>query len=105
MFYKSSKAYNLVVHKFGEKLYSSIESTITSLLNEMAVLIEGSTGDLFLEELDRKCTEHNKALQVIRAIVLYMDNIFIPSTHKTPVHELVKIERGGRSFLAHTRHF
>ncbi|KAJ0557380.1 putative cullin repeat-like-containing domain superfamily [Helianthus annuus] len=71
----------------------------------MAVLIEGSTGDLFLEELDRKCTEHNKALQVIRAIVLYMDNIFIPSTHKTPVHELVKIERGGRSFLAHTRHF
>ncbi|KAI3713173.1 hypothetical protein L1987_71746 [Smallanthus sonchifolius] len=81
-------AYNMVLHKFGEKLYSGLVSTMTSHLKEIAVSIEASQGALFLEELDRKWTEHNKALQMIRDILMYMDRTFIPSTHKTPVHEL-----------------
>lgn len=39
-------------------------------------------------ELNRKWADHNKALQMIRDILMYMDRTFIPSTHKTPVHEL-----------------
>ncbi|MFS8017275.1 putative cullin protein, neddylation [Helianthus anomalus] len=81
-------AYNIVLHKFGEKLYSGLVSTLTSHLKEIAVSIEASQGALFLEELDRKWSEHNKALQMIRDILMYMDRTFIPSTHKTPVHEL-----------------
>ncbi|KAM0058202.1 putative cullin protein, neddylation [Helianthus debilis subsp. tardiflorus] len=81
-------AYNMVLHKFGEKLYSGLVSTMTSHLKEIAVSIEAAQGALFLEELDRKWTEHNKALQMIRDILMYMDRTFIPSTHKTPVHEL-----------------
>ncbi|GJT95822.1 cullin 3 [Tanacetum coccineum] len=81
-------AYNMVLHKFGEKLYSGLVSTMTSHLKEIALSIEASQGDLFLEELDRKWTEHNKALQMIRDILMYMDRTFIPSTHRTPVHEL-----------------
>ncbi|GKA16336.1 cullin-3A-like protein isoform X2 [Tanacetum coccineum] len=61
---------------------------MTSHLKEIALSIEASQGDLFLEELDRKWTEHNKALQMIRDILMYMDRTFIPSTHRTPVHEL-----------------
>ncbi|KAL8200691.1 hypothetical protein R6Q59_003665 [Mikania micrantha] len=81
-------AYNMVLHKFGEKLYSGLVSTMTSHLKEIAMSIEASQGSLFLEELDRKWAEHNKALQMIRDILMYMDRTFIPSTHKTPVHEL-----------------
>ncbi|KAJ0428819.1 putative cullin protein, neddylation [Helianthus annuus] len=81
-------AYNMVLHKFGEKLYSGLVLTMTSHLKEIAVSIEAAQGALFLEELDRKWTEHNKALQMIRDILMYMDRTFIPSTHKTPVHEL-----------------
>ncbi|XP_071692307.1 cullin-3A-like [Rutidosis leptorrhynchoides] len=81
-------AYNMVLHKFGEKLYSGLVSTMTAHLKEIAASIEASQGALFLEELDRKWTEHNKALQMIRDILMYMDRTFIPSTHKTPVHEL-----------------
>ncbi|PWA39387.1 cullin 3 [Artemisia annua] len=81
-------AYNMVLHKFGEKLYSGLVSTMTSHLKEIALSIEASQGALFLEELDRKWTEHNKALQMIRDILMYMDRTFIPSTHRTPVHEL-----------------
>jgi cullin 3 len=41
-----------------------------------------------LEELNRKWAKHHKALQMIRDILMYMDKTFIPSTHKTPIHEL-----------------
>jgi cullin 3 len=81
-------AYNMVLHKFGEKLYTGLVSTMTSHLKDIAKSIESAQGLLFLEELNRKWADHNKALQMIRDILMYMDRTFIPSTHKTPVHEL-----------------
>ncbi|XP_031250019.1 cullin-3B-like [Pistacia vera] len=81
-------AYNMVLHKFGEKLYSGLVTTMTFHLTEICKSIEAAQGGLFLEELNRKWADHNKALQMIRNIFMYMDRTFIPSTHKTPVHEL-----------------
>ncbi|CAA0822293.1 Cullin-3A [Striga hermonthica] len=81
-------AYNMVLHKFGEKLYSGLVSTMTLHLQTMAKSIEAAQGPLFLDELNSKWNDHNKALQMIRDILMYMDRTFIPSTHKTPVHEL-----------------
>lgn len=81
-------AYNMVLHKFGEKLYSGLVTTMTSHLKEISNSIEAAQGGLFLDELNRKWAEHNKALQMIRDILMYMDRTFIPNTHKTPVHEL-----------------
>ncbi|XP_076901000.1 cullin-3A-like [Bidens hawaiensis] len=81
-------AYNMVLHKFGEKLYSGLVSTMTAHLKEIAAAVEASQGPLFLEELNRRWMEHNKALQMIRDILMYMDRTYIPSTHKTPVHKL-----------------
>ncbi|KAA0053754.1 cullin-3A-like [Cucumis melo var. makuwa] len=57
-------------------------------LKEISKGIEAAQGELFLVELNRKWADHNKALQMIRDILMYMDRTFIPSTHKTPVHEL-----------------
>ncbi|XP_059648855.1 cullin-3A [Cornus florida] len=81
-------AYNMVLHKFGEKLYSGLVSTMTFHLKEISKSIESAEGSLFLEELNRKWTDHNKALQMIRDILMYMDRTFIPSAQKTPVHDL-----------------
>lgn len=78
----------MVLHKFGEKLYSGLVSTMTYHLEIISKSIEAAQGGLFLEELNRKWADHNKALQMIRDILMYMDRTFIPSTHKTPVHEL-----------------
>lgn len=78
----------MVLHKYGEKLYSGLVSTLTSHLKEIAKSIEAAQGPSFLEELNRKWTDHIKALQMIRDILMYMDRTFIPSTHKTPVNEL-----------------
>ncbi|GLT36168.1 hypothetical protein SLA2020_105630 [Shorea laevis] len=81
-------AYNMVLHKFGEKLYSGLVTTMTFHLKEICSSIEAAQGGLFLEELNRRWADHNKALQMIRDILMYMDRTFIPSAHKTPVHEL-----------------
>ncbi|KAI3467361.1 hypothetical protein Pfo_024024 [Paulownia fortunei] len=81
-------AYNMVLHKFGEKLYSGLVSTMTFHLQTMSKSIEAAQGASFLDELNTKWNDHNKALQMIRDILMYMDRTFIPSTHKTPVHEL-----------------
>ncbi|GER49512.1 cullin family protein [Striga asiatica] len=81
-------AYNMVLHKFGEKLYSGLVSTMTLHLQTMSKSIESAQGPLFLDELNSKWNDHNKALQMIRDILMYMDRTFIPSTRKTPVHEL-----------------
>ncbi|GAA0171568.1 ubiquitin-protein ligase [Lithospermum erythrorhizon] len=81
-------AYNMVLHKFGEKLYSGLVTTMTSHLIELGKSIESAQGGLFLEEMNRTWTDHNKALQMIRDILMYMDRTFVPSMHKTPVYEL-----------------
>lgn len=78
----------MVLHKYGEKLYSGLVTTMTWHLKEMSKSIEAAQGGLFLEELNRKWADHNKALQMIRDILMYMDRTFVPSSHKTPVHEL-----------------
>ncbi|KAJ6797627.1 cullin-3A-like [Iris pallida] len=81
-------AYNMVLHKFGEKLYSGLVTTMTWHLKEMSKSIEAAQGGLFLEELNRKWGDHNKALQMIRDILMYMDRTFVTTSKKTPVHEL-----------------
>lgn len=78
----------MVLHKFGDKLYTGLVTMMTYLLKMMSVSIEAAQGGLFLEELNIKWTDHNKALQMIRDILMYMDRTYIPSNRKTPVHEL-----------------
>ncbi|KAF7091012.1 hypothetical protein CFC21_093678 [Triticum aestivum] len=81
-------AYNMVLHKYGEKLYNGLESTMTWRLKEISKSIEAAQGGLFLEELNAKWMDHNKALQMIRDILMYMDRTYVPTSHRTPVHEL-----------------
>ncbi|XP_024388524.1 cullin-3A [Physcomitrium patens] len=81
-------AYNMVLHKYGEKLYSGVVTTMTQHLREIARIVEAAQGGLFLEELDVKWREHNKSLQMIRDILMYMDRTFVNNFNKTPVHEL-----------------
>jgi cullin 3 len=81
-------AYNMVLHKYGEKLYSGLVTTMTVHLKEIATVIEAAQGGLFLEELNRQWMDHNKALQMIRDILMYMDRTFVTNFNKTPVNEL-----------------
>ncbi|KAL5080229.1 hypothetical protein RYX36_008650 [Vicia faba] len=81
-------AYNMVLHKFGDKLYSGLVTTMTSHLRQISQSIESAQGEVFLEVLNRKWIDHNESLQMIRDILMYMDRTYVPSKNKTHVHEL-----------------
>ncbi|XP_019093326.1 PREDICTED: cullin-3B-like [Camelina sativa] len=81
-------AYNMVLHKFGENLYTGLVTTMTFHLKEICKSIEEAQGGAFLELLNRKWNDHNKALQMVRDILMYMDRTYVPSCKKTHVHEL-----------------
>ncbi|KEH22313.1 cullin-3A-like protein [Medicago truncatula] len=81
-------AYYMVLHNFGEKLYSKLVATMTSHVKEIAKSVEASEGSSFLEELNTKWNDYYKALEIIRDILMYMDRTYIPSTKNKPVYEL-----------------
>lgn len=81
-------AYNMVLHKFGPKLYEKLTENMKEHLEEMRTCVEAAQGGLFLEELERKWNDHNKALTMIRDILMYMDRTYIPTNKKTAVFDL-----------------
>ncbi|KAL1804339.1 hypothetical protein ACET3Z_032986 [Daucus carota] len=81
-------AYEMVLHNFGEMLYTGVESTMTDHLKEISKGLEEAKDDLFLEEVHRNWVDHKKALQKIHDILSYMDRTYIPDNHKTPVLKL-----------------
>ncbi|KAJ4746042.1 Cullin family protein [Rhynchospora pubera] len=80
-------AYNMVLYKFGERQYNGLVSTVTRHLRDMGKAIESAQGS-FLDELNRKWSDHTKSMQMIRDVLMYMDRTYIPTNHKTPVYEL-----------------
>nr|GEY81379.1 cullin-3A-like isoform X1 [Tanacetum cinerariifolium] len=54
----------------------------------MVASIEASRGSLFLEVLNKKWMEHEKAFDVLRRIFICGDSTCIPSTHKAGVQML-----------------
>ncbi|KAI0508203.1 hypothetical protein KFK09_014338 [Dendrobium nobile] len=67
-----SECYHMVLQKYGEKLYNGLWTN--------PVVGKG----LGTENLDN----HNKSLQIIRDIFMYMDRTFIPNARKTSVHDV-----------------
>ena len=67
-------AYNMVLHKFGERLYTGTKKVITDHLKSIAVKVEGSgQGPAFLRELKKRWDDHIKSTQMVRDILMYMD--------------------------------
>ncbi|KAF3341799.1 Cullin-3B [Carex littledalei] len=80
-------AYDMVLNRFGARLYNGLVVTVTRHLEETRKSIESAQGS-FLDELNRKWTDHTEFMQKIREILLIMDYVSIPFHHKTPIKEL-----------------
>eukprot|EP00899_Mesostigma_viride_P019647 jgi/Mesvir1/27684/Mv07403-RA.1 len=82
-------AYNMVLHRFGDRLYNGLVDTITRHLRGVVAVIEGTQqGGLFLVELNKRWADHNKSVQMTRDILMYMDRTYVTQHHKTPVLQL-----------------
>ncbi|KAK9814178.1 hypothetical protein WJX72_001668 [[Myrmecia] bisecta] len=81
-------AYNMVINKFGDRLYNGLVETITAHLRSIAAKIEATQGESFLRELKLRWDLHNKSMQMIRDILMYMDRIYVKHNNKVPVRQL-----------------
>ena len=81
-------AYNMVVNKHGDKLYIGLIATETNHLRKVAARIEHATGESLLRLLKEEWDAHNKSVQMIRDILMYMDRIYVPTQRKAPIHQL-----------------
>eukprot|EP00879_Flechtneria_rotunda_P001881 GHRR01002052.1.p1 GENE.GHRR01002052.1~~GHRR01002052.1.p1 ORF type:complete len:737 (+),score=264.98 GHRR01002052.1:271-2481(+) len=81
-------AYNMVLHKFGDRLYHGVASVLRSHLGGIAARIEATQGLPFLKELKQCWDDHIKSTQMIRDILMYMDRTYVTQQHKTPVFQL-----------------
>lgn len=80
-------AYNMVLHKFGDKLYSGLAETVTTHLRGVAAEIQGVSEDDFLGQLKEKWEKHKLSSIMIRDILMYMDRTYVVSQKKVPVYE------------------
>lgn len=81
-------AYNMVLHKFGDRLYSGLENTLRKYLMTVAGQIDGTQGTAFLPEFRQRWLDHLKSMQMIRDILMYMDRTYVPQNDKMPVNDL-----------------
>jgi hypothetical protein len=68
--HRDRNAYNMVLHKFGDRLYSGLQKTLIDRLKTVAAKIEAAQGEPFLKELKKRWDEHNKSTQMIRDILM-----------------------------------
>jgi len=78
----------MVVNKHGDKLYIGLIATETNHLRMVAARIEHATGESLLRLLKEEWDAHNKSVQMIRDILMYMDRIYVPTQKKAPIHQL-----------------
>lgn len=81
-------AYNMVVNKYGERLYRGLVETETKHLLGIAEAVEACQGESFLTALRREWERHNKSVTMIRDILMYMDRIYVKQQNKVAVHQL-----------------
>ena len=63
-------AYNMVINKCGDRLYSGLVAKTSSHLATVAARIEAAQGDTFLSELRSCWNVHIKSMQMIRDILM-----------------------------------
>uniref|UniRef100_A0A061S151 Cullin 3 n=1 Tax=Tetraselmis sp. GSL018 TaxID=582737 RepID=A0A061S151_9CHLO len=81
-------AYNMVLYKFGDRLYNGLVETVTKHMKRVAEEIDSFQDDWFLDEMRFQWQDHNRCMQMIRDILMYMDRTYVRQHHKTHVHQL-----------------
>eukprot|EP00008_Paramoeba_atlantica_P011504 CAMPEP_0201479186 /NCGR_PEP_ID=MMETSP0151_2-20130828/3901_1 /ASSEMBLY_ACC=CAM_ASM_000257 /TAXON_ID=200890 /ORGANISM="Paramoeba atlantica, Strain 621/1 / CCAP 1560/9" /LENGTH=735 /DNA_ID=CAMNT_0047860551 /DNA_START=30 /DNA_END=2237 /DNA_ORIENTATION=- len=82
-------AYNMVLHKYGDLLYSGLEEVVDEHLKEVCKTIAvAKTDEEFLEKLDEAWRNHKISMLMIRDILMYMDRVYVLPACRLPVYDL-----------------
>ena len=81
-------AYNLVLHKHGNILYSGVTETIAQHLSDVALNVANSTSENLLNALAKAWDDHRITLGMIRDILMYMDRTYVVHNKRVPIFAL-----------------
>lgn len=81
-------AYNMVVNKYGDRLYSGLEKTSREHLVLVVEKIEALHGESMLKCLRNEYERHKKSFGIIREIFMHLDRVNAKNRSKRSVYEL-----------------
>lgn len=81
-------AYNMVLHKHGEILYSGLREVVNDHLKGIASTVASSIEDNFLPELRKSWSDHKTSMLMIRDILMYMDRVYVVHNNVPTVYDL-----------------
>jgi len=104
-------AYNMVLHKHGDRLYQGVRQALARHLQQVARRLSGGGaggsgggaaadgaggsgvgggggGEAFLRELRRAWDDHVKSTQMVRDILMYLDRTYVAQQRRAPVFQM-----------------
>jgi cullin 3 len=81
-------AYNMVLHKYGDKLYQGLRQAVHDHLVEVSQKVAASVDEDFLPELNRAWNDHKMSMLMIRDILMYMDRVYVMHHNVPTVYDL-----------------
>lgn len=86
------KAYTLVLHKFGNKLYDNVGNLIRDhLLNRRDYLLslEATSGEeIFVKTILLEWNEHLQSMKFISDVLMYLNRVYIKEQNKLLIYDL-----------------
>eukprot|EP00890_Picochlorum_soloecismus_P002261 jgi/Picsp_1/3035/NSC_01257-R1_cullin 3 len=81
-------AYNMVVNKYGDRLYTGLNETSRQHLTKVAAKIGALNGEPMLRLLKDEYERHRKSFSIIREIFMHLDKANAKHRDKKSVHDL-----------------
>ncbi len=68
-------AYNMVLHKYGDRLYKGLQQVVDDHLKGVALEVSAANDDSFMEALNKAWNDHKISMLMIRDILMYMVHV------------------------------
>lgn len=81
-------AYNMVLHKYGDRLYKGLQQVVDEHLRGVANEVAVANDDTFLEALNKAWSDHKISMLMIRDILMYMDRVYVMHHSVPTVYDL-----------------
>ncbi|CAH0389373.1 unnamed protein product [Bemisia tabaci] len=82
-------AYTMVLHKFGERLYTGLKEVVTQHLeSKVREDVLKSLNNNFLQTLNQAWNDHQTSMVMIRDILMYMDRVYVQQNDVDNVYNL-----------------
>ena len=80
--------YNLILHKYGEMLYTGVAGVVRRHLLETVETVAATPNDLLMAMISFAWSEHKVAMNMVADIMMYMDRTYVLQHKKDPVYKM-----------------